>query len=73
VIAARPDDVTMTAKGAKTLDATVETIEYRGREFVGTARAEDGMELIFHAKQAASVGDTVSLSIDPAHALIFAA
>ncbi|TPK58658.1 MULTISPECIES: ABC transporter ATP-binding protein [unclassified Mesorhizobium] len=73
VIAARPDDVTVSDKGIGTLDAKVETIEYRGREFVGTARTEGGLELIFHASQAASVGNTVSLSIDSAHALIYAA
>jgi putative spermidine/putrescine transport system ATP-binding protein len=73
VIAARPDDVTVTEKSGKALEATVETIEYRGREFVGTARTGDGLELIFHATQAVSVGDTVWLSVDPAHALIYAA
>src|SRR6185312_14716044 len=49
IIAARADDVTVSGKSARTLDATVETIEYRGREFVGTARTDDGLELIFHA------------------------
>ncbi|OQM73560.1 ABC transporter ATP-binding protein [Manganibacter manganicus] len=72
VIAARADDVTV-SKANDALKATVETIEYRGREFVGTARTEDGLELIFHAPEAAAVGNAISLSLDPAHALIYAA
>ncbi|MBS3647350.1 ABC transporter ATP-binding protein [Pseudaminobacter sp. 19-2017] len=72
VIAARPDDVTAANQGKSALEATVETIEYRGREFVGSARTADGLELIFHAPQAAAIDSTVSLSVDPAHALVYA-
>lgn len=71
IIAARPDDVTKGTGNA--LEASVETIEYRGREFVGTARTGDGLELIFHTPQAVSAGSVISLAIDPARALIYAA
>ncbi|MGB3387580.1 MAG: ABC transporter ATP-binding protein [Pseudaminobacter sp.] len=71
IIAARPDDVTEGTDNA--LKASVETIEYRGREFVGTARTEDGLELIFHTPQAVSVGSVISLAINPDRALIYAA
>ncbi|RUM98140.1 ABC transporter ATP-binding protein [Pseudaminobacter arsenicus] len=73
VIAARPDDVTAIDGSDNALKAIVETIEYRGREFVGTARTEGGLELIFHAPQAAAIGSTISLAVDPAHALAYAA
>jgi putative spermidine/putrescine transport system ATP-binding protein len=73
VIAARPDDVTAIEPGDNALKATVETIEYRGREFVGTARTDDGLELIFHAPRAAAIGSTIALAVDPAHALAYAA
>jgi putative spermidine/putrescine transport system ATP-binding protein len=73
VIAARPDDLTAADDGESALKATVETIEYRGREFVGSARTADGLELIFHAPQAAAIGSTVSLAVDPAHALVYSA
>ena len=73
VVAARPDDVTAAADGAASLKATVEAIEYRGREFVGAARTADGLELVFHAPQAAAIGSTIALAVDPAHALVYAA
>ena len=56
VLMARPDDVAAIDGSGNALKATVETIEYRGREFVGTARTEGGLELIFHAPQAAAIG-----------------
>ena len=38
-VAIRPDDLMVGESGGNALKATVETIEYRGREFVGTARS----------------------------------
>ena len=73
VIAARADDVVAGEKSDKTVEAVVETIEYRGREFVGTARTAEGLELVFHAPQTAELGSSIWLSIDPARALAFAA
>jgi putative spermidine/putrescine transport system ATP-binding protein len=73
VIAARADDVVAGVKSDQTVEAVVETIEYRGREFVGTARTAEGLELVFHAPQTAELGSSIWLSIDPARALAFAA
>ncbi|NTS32788.1 ABC transporter ATP-binding protein [Phyllobacterium sp. BT25] len=73
VIAARADDVVAGEKSAQTVEAVVETIEYRGREFVGTARTAGGLELVFHAGQTAELGSSIWLSVDPARALAFAA
>ncbi len=73
VIAARPDDVAAGSGGANAIGATVETIEYRGREFVGTARTADGLELIFHAPRRAEIGSSISLTVDPDRALVFGA
>ncbi|CAM5586815.1 putative spermidine/putrescine transport system ATP-binding protein [Aquamicrobium terrae] len=73
VLVARPDDVTVTENGANALTATVETIEYRGREFVGTARTAEGLEVVFHTVRPVSAGSTVSLSVDAARALIYGA
>ncbi|MDR6631852.1 putative spermidine/putrescine transport system ATP-binding protein [Phyllobacterium sp. 1468] len=73
VLAARADDVIAGEKSDKTVEAVVETIEYRGREFVGTARTAEGLELVFHAPQTALLGSSIWLSIDPARALAFAA
>ncbi len=73
VLAVRPDDVTLSGDTPGGVSVTVEAIEYRGREYVGIARTPDGVEIIFHADNAAAPGSTVSLSIDPARALVFSA
>ncbi|PSH63787.1 spermidine/putrescine ABC transporter ATP-binding protein [Phyllobacterium brassicacearum] len=73
VIAARADDVVAGTRSNETVEAVVETIEYRGREFVGTARTPEGLELVFHAPQTAELGSAIWLSVDPARALAFAA
>lgn len=73
VIAARADDVIAGTKSDQTVEAVVETIEYRGREFVGTARTAEGLELVFHAPQTAALGSAIWLVVDPARALAFAA
>jgi putative spermidine/putrescine transport system ATP-binding protein len=71
VIAARGDDVEANEPSGTTLEATVETIEYRGREYVGLARTRDDLEVIFHADKMATIGSTVALSVDGQRALIF--
>ena len=71
VIAARGDDVEASEPSGTTLEATVETIEYRGREYVGLARTRDDLEVIFHAEKMATIGSTVALSVDGQCALIF--
>ena len=72
VLAARADDVAAGGQG-NAIAAKVETIEYRGREHVGTARTADGRELVFHSDRTAELGETLTLNIDPARALVFAA
>jgi len=79
ILVARPDDVTVVGKSAERQDAhlieaTVETIEYRGREFVGTARMhhDNDTELVFHAPSHVAPGHSVSLNIDASRALLFA-
>ncbi len=69
-LVARPDDLAVSATG---LAATVETVEYRGREFVGIARAADGTELVFHGRDRLAPQTQITLGVDPARALVFAA
>ncbi|MCZ0738352.1 ABC transporter ATP-binding protein [Phreatobacter sp. AB_2022a] len=73
VIAVRPDDVAAGPGGANAIGARVETIEYRGREFVGMARTAGDLEVIFHGPKRAEIGSAVQLTVDPDRALIFAA
>jgi putative spermidine/putrescine transport system ATP-binding protein len=73
VLVARGEDIAAAKAGSGTLAATVETIEYRGREFVGTARTADGLELIFHSPTLAEIGSRIALSVNADRALVFAA
>ena len=70
IAAIRPEDMMPAADGP--IAATVETAEYRGREFYGTARTDDGTELFFRSEQRASPGETLRLGADPARVLVFA-
>jgi len=69
----RPEDLTVGKNGAAGIPATVEAIEYRGRQFVGTARTSDDMPLLFQSAEAIDVGSPVVLVPDPARVLIFPA
>jgi putative spermidine/putrescine transport system ATP-binding protein len=69
VLAARPDDMTIAPTG---ISAKVESVEYRGREFVGLARTVDDVELVFHAPGPLEIGASVKLATNPDRALVFA-
>ena len=73
VLMARGDDVVSGSGHQNTLQAIVETIEYRGREYVGTARTQSGLELIFHGPKGVEPGSQIALGIDAANALVFPA
>src|SRR3569623_2957632 len=69
-LVARPVDLAVAQAG---LTATVESVEYRGREFVGVATSPNGTELVFHADTRLDTGATVMLAPDPTRALVFPA
>ncbi len=72
-LAARGDDVTESEGTGNAVGAVAETIEYRGREFVGAARAQDGTELIFHATRPVQPGARITLGVDADRALVYGA
>lgn len=72
LIMARGDDVVAGEKTPNTIEATIETIEYRGREYVGVARTHAGNEMVFHGPQNVEAGTKITLGIDAARALVFA-
>ncbi len=72
-LAARGDDAIESRDGQNAVEATVETIEYRGREYVGTARTAGGTELVFHAPRRLEPGAKVRLAIAAERALVYAA
>jgi putative spermidine/putrescine transport system ATP-binding protein len=71
VVAIRPEDLVARSDGPIT--ASVETSEYRGRSFFGTARMADGLELFFRSEQPVAIGEQIRLGADPAQVLIYAA
>jgi putative spermidine/putrescine transport system ATP-binding protein len=70
VIAIRPDDLTPGPDAP--ISAVVETAEYRGRDFYGTARTSDNLELFFRSDRKVASGETVRLGADPARVLVYA-
>jgi putative spermidine/putrescine transport system ATP-binding protein len=67
----RAEDLTIGPDDAGGIRATVDAIEYRGREFVGLARTKSGTTLSFTSASATQVGSEVTLVVDPSHVLIF--
>src|SRR5690606_23196796 len=70
VAAIRPDDLSPHAEGA--ILATVESAEYRGRDFYGIARMESGQELYFRSEDKVAQGEQLKLGADPRRVLIYA-
>ncbi len=68
VLAVRPDDLEPAAAG---VPATVETMEYRGKEFVGTAKGPSGSELVFRSHTRLANGTAVHLAAEPSRALVY--
>jgi putative spermidine/putrescine transport system ATP-binding protein len=67
----RPDDLAAGAGAAAGFAATVESTEYLGREYVGTARMADGATLLFHTQRPLEIGRPVTLVPDASRVLIF--
>ncbi|MCG7391776.1 ABC transporter ATP-binding protein [Microvirga sp. ACRRW] len=70
--AIRPDDLVLGDPGENALKVKVDTIEYRGREFVGTAHSEGGLDFVFRSHQPVELGSVVHLRADNERVLVFA-
>jgi putative spermidine/putrescine transport system ATP-binding protein len=51
--------------------ATVEVVEYRGREFAVEARTGSGIQLNIHTAVRSAPGDKITVTADPDHLLVF--
>ena len=71
IAAIRPDDLVPTRDVKQGIEAAIEAIEYRGREFHGLARTPAGAELHFSSSVALAIGAPVRLAADPKQVLIF--
>jgi putative spermidine/putrescine transport system ATP-binding protein len=75
-VAIRPSDLNVTdagqvPQGHNSIQALVNVVEYQGREFAVGVTTSAGQNLFVHAKQAPVPGSTVTLSLDPARALVY--
>ena len=68
--AVRPEDLRLGEGG---VPATVEVVEYQGRELAVEARTEQGAMLHLRAAERPPVGDKISVVADPARVLVFPA
>jgi len=71
VLACRPDDLVAEPGGA--LHASVVSAEFRGHDFTGFARMQDGTELVFTGPTGVAPGSQVTLAANPDRSLVFAA
>jgi putative spermidine/putrescine transport system ATP-binding protein len=70
LVAIRPEDLVPSHNGP--ISATVESAEYRGRDFYGCARAADGTELYFRSEQRVAAGEPIRLGAVPERVLVYA-
>jgi putative spermidine/putrescine transport system ATP-binding protein len=75
-VAIRPSDLVVLAPGESpqgrgTIEATVNVVEYQGREFAVEVTTTAGQNLFVHAYTALLPGSTVQLSVDPFRALVY--
>jgi putative spermidine/putrescine transport system ATP-binding protein len=71
--AIRPDDLIAVSSDEPGLPATVEAIEYRGRDFFGSARTASGTELFFRSSRRLAAGEPVRLGAQPSTILVYGA
>ena len=73
VAAVRPEDVRVVAgtDGDNRIDATVDVVEYQGRELAVEARTAAGRALHLRTDERLAPGDRVTLAIDPQRLLVY--
>ncbi|MFC8503830.1 ABC transporter ATP-binding protein [Pedococcus sp. NPDC057267] len=73
VVGVRPEDVVVApdAGGRNTVRATVEVVEYQGRELAVEARTADGVRLHVRTGARLAPGDAVTFAVDPERLLVF--
>ncbi|MGW3605461.1 ABC transporter ATP-binding protein [Micromonospora sp. NPDC005161] len=75
VVAVRPEDIRVDGPGEahNTMSATIEVVEYQGRELAAEARTETGQLLHLRTEQRIAPGDQVKVAIDPQRLLVYPA
>jgi putative spermidine/putrescine transport system ATP-binding protein len=71
VAAIRPEDFAI-GDGPNALAATVEVVEYQGREVAVQARTDDGTALHLRTHERPASGDRITVTVPPERVLVFA-
>jgi putative spermidine/putrescine transport system ATP-binding protein len=73
VAAVRPEDLVVVdgADGDNRISATVEVVEYQGRELAVEARTDGGRALHLRTDRRLAPGDAVTLAVDPQRLLVY--
>jgi putative spermidine/putrescine transport system ATP-binding protein len=72
VVAVRPEDVRVaTGEEANRIAATVEVVEYQGRELAVEVRTDTGRALHLRTERRLAPGDAVTLTVDPRQLLVY--
>jgi putative spermidine/putrescine transport system ATP-binding protein len=73
-VAIRPEDVRIATDGADCVfEAVAEVVEYHGRQFQVDALTRAGHRVHLRTPERVAPGDTLSLTVEPRRALVFAA
>ena len=70
--AIRPDDLVLGESGLNAISVIIDSIEYRGREFVGLAHSAGGLDFVFRSHRPFEPGATIHLTADDERVLVFA-
>jgi len=71
IAAVRPEDLRIGPPGDTGVPATVEVVEYQGREVAVEARTEGGISLNLRSADRPAIGDRITVTVDPRRLLVF--
>jgi putative spermidine/putrescine transport system ATP-binding protein len=69
----RPEDLRIGAADGPGVPATVEVVEYQGREVAVEARTDGGIALNLRTADRPAVGDRITVTVEPRRLLVFPA
>jgi putative spermidine/putrescine transport system ATP-binding protein len=69
----RPEDLLIGPATGAGVPATVEVVEYQGREVAVEARTDGGLPLNLRATERPAIGDRITVTVEPRRLLVFPA
>ncbi|TFC77275.1 ABC transporter ATP-binding protein [Cryobacterium sp. TMS1-20-1] len=72
-VAMRPDDLVVGQIDGNQIDATVESVEYQGRDFEMQVRTQADIRLFLRTTQRLSIGEPVAIGIGPDRLVVYPA